>query len=293
MDINLFFEEFDYPKEARIELERVADSIHANAEANMIFCEIIDTYRKNWDGDYKYIPEATMKISEIIGEEFYTVDLLAYIYMSEPLRELYKAKGIGDDIWKNTMLDLKYKLLECHDVKHVWGTFVGRWFDGFFNLTRFAFGRLQFEVLPLEHEYSRNGKTLTASSPVIYVHIPRTFTPIDEKSCDEAYAMAKEFFKDKFDSEQVPFACHSWLLYPANFDIVSEKSNIYRFISEFDIFYSKDDKDDSRPEMWRLFDMDYTGDVNDYPENTSLRKRYKEYMLQGGKTGEGLGVFFR
>ena len=36
--------------------------------------------------------------------------------------------------------------------------------------------------------------------------------------------------------------------------------------------------------------MDYTGNVNDYPEDTSLRRAYKQYLLDGGTTGAGFGV---
>jgi nicotinic acid phosphoribosyltransferase len=42
--------------------------------------------------------------------------------------------------------------------------------------------------------------------------------------------------------------------------------------------------------VWRLFDMDYTGNIEDYPENTSMRRAYKQYLLDGGRTGEGFGI---
>ncbi len=44
--------------------------------------------------------------------------------------------------------------------------------------------------------------------------------------------------------------------------------------------------------MWRLFDMDYTGNADDYPEDSFLRRNFKQYIKDGGRTGVGLGVFF-
>ena len=38
--------------------------------------------------------------------------------------------------------------------------------------------------------------------------------------------------------------------------------------------------------------MDYTGNIEDYPENTSMRRAYKDYLRNGGIAGEGYGVFF-
>ena len=44
--------------------------------------------------------------------------------------------------------------------------------------------------------------------------------------------------------------------------------------------------------MWRLFDMDYTGDLDDFPGDSTLRRNYKQFLKDGGRVGEGYGVFF-
>jgi hypothetical protein len=38
--------------------------------------------------------------------------------------------------------------------------------------------------------------------------------------------------------------------------------------------------------------MDFTGDFKDYPEDSSLRRAYKKFLLDGNRTGSGYGVFF-
>ena len=117
-------------------------------------------------------------------------------------------------------------------------------------------------------------------------------TPLDKPSYDAAFDMAREFFKDKMNGAPMAFTCCSWLLYPDNIDILPEKSNVRKFMLEFDIINKFDDKPGEYADMWRLFDMDYTGNFDDYPEDSSLRRAFKAHLKNGGKTGEGYGIFF-
>ena len=76
------------------------------------------------------------------------------------------------------MSDLKWKLIESHIVHNVWGTFVAdwNWFSRWYNITRLAFCRLQFEIIPFNREYEKDGLKLTKESRVINIH---TIKPID------------------------------------------------------------------------------------------------------------------
>ena len=40
---------------------------------------------------------------------------------SERLRENYRAAGLTDELFWDTIADLKFKLIECHDVYGIWG----------------------------------------------------------------------------------------------------------------------------------------------------------------------------
>ena len=263
------------------------DKTVANPEAKKLLDEIIELYEANIHLDYynEIIVKRAQKIAEIINVHSYTTELVAFACMSKHLKKLYDEQGIDEQIFKDSMLDLKWKLEECKAVKGICGSFVAWWFPGFFDMTRFALGRLQFEVVKFGHSYNKNGISLTPDSKVVNVHIPRTGTPMDKESCDKAYAQAREFFKAEV-GDNCHFICHSWLLYPENLDILPTHTNVYRFASEFDIFESgvTDGED-----LWRLFDTDEK-DPDKLPTNSSLRRNYVEHLKKGGKVGWGLGV---
>ena len=102
--------------------------------------------------------------------------------------------------------------------------------------------------------------------------------------------LAKEFFRGRLGDVPLAFVCNSWLLFPENENILHEKSNIRKFMARFDITERTDV--DNYDEMSSVFDMDYTGNLEDYPENSFLQKAYKDYLRQGGMPGRGFGVFF-
>ena len=56
---------------------------------------------------------------------------------SERLRADYKAAGLSDALFWDTIADLKYKLIECRDVYGIWGTFVAFWHPWFYTMRRF------------------------------------------------------------------------------------------------------------------------------------------------------------
>ena len=223
-----------------------------------------------------------------IGVHEYTTELLLYMMLSERLLVRYRERGIDEAIFWNSMRDLKYKLEECKLVKGVKGSFVAGWFEGFFNLTRFALGRLQFEVVPFGYTYEKDGKMLTPDSKVINVHIPRTGTPLLPAECEDAYAKAAAFFADRIDGD-IAFVCYSWLLYPENAAILTKQSNIVRFMERYDVFRWGIDK--NKRDLWRLFDTD-DSHPDRLPTDTTARRLYAEHIRRGGKLGWGHGVFF-
>ena len=284
--------ELGFDKEAVESLSADIEKIYANEEAKALFAGAVDDYERDIRSNYTELREAAKRAGEIVGVHAYSAELLLFICFSKHLRELYRLRGISDRIWFDSMSDLKWKLWECKAVKGIWGSFVAGWFPGFFNLTRFALGRLQFEIVAFDGEYEKNGKALKKGDKVINVHIPRTLTPLDKESRDDAYAQAAEFFRNMTDGAPIAFVCSSWLLYPEAEKILPAHSNIRGFMADYDIIRSKTNGEGEYGDMWRLFDMDFTGDFNDYPEDSSLRRAYKKFLLDGNRTGSGYGVFF-
>ncbi len=282
-----FFEEFGYDTNDADALIAVYDKITSDYKTKSILDNILSEYEKNIRFDYeKNVFERTREISELLSIHNFTVDLLIFICMSKHLKNEYDLRKIDLQIYKDSMLDLKYKLDECKIVKGICGSFVAPWFNGFFDLTRFAFGRLQFEVIKTWQDYEKHGvKLIAGKSKVINVHIPRTGTPLDKESCDKAYARAREFFKDEV-GENGAFVCFSWLMYPGTFNIIPKNSNTYRFVSEYDIIGSEDNDGD---DLWRLFDTDEKN-PDMLPCDTSMRRAFVDHIKTGGRLGNGFGV---
>ncbi len=287
--LHFFFDKFDYPEEARKCLISALQRIYGNTAAAKKLEQLLSRYRESMNCDYKGMIEEMKSLSGETGINEHTGYLLMFVLMSEILRDYYKERGVDSDMWKRCMFDLKYKLLECRAVYGNWGTFVPGWFPGFFNMTRFAFEKLQFEAIRFGEDYSKNGVVLTPDSTVLNVHIPRTGTRLDRESVDRAYAQAKEFFSDKFIDRPTVFVCDSWLLFPRHKEMLKPWSNLLSFISDYDIIRSGEYKD--YHEVWRLFDMNYTPDLSKLPADTSLRRSYIELMKIGEKTGWGRGVY--
>ena len=282
-----FFREFEYDDRDSAQLLGAYDRIIANEAANKLLHDALSAYEANYNTDYMAeILNRAREISSCTGIHPYTVDLLVFLCMTKHLKTLYIEKGLDLQIFKDSVLDLKWKLEECKAVKGICGSFVAPWFPGFFALARFALGRLQFEVIPMWRDYEKGGIKLEKDkTPVINVHIPRTGTPIDKESCDKAYAAAREFFKGQA-GENAPFVCHSWLLFPENKNILSPDSNTYRFMSEYDVVgwdYNLGE------DLWRLFDTEEQNPER-LPTNTRFRRLYAEHLKKGGRVGWGFGV---
>lgn len=285
--INQFFTEFEYEKADRDILLDAYEKTVANESAKALLTEITAKYESDSKINYKDdILDKSEKISGLTKHHRYTVDLLIFICLTRHLKKLYDKRGIDETVYIDTVLDLKWKLWECKAVKGICGVFVAPWFQGFFNLERFALGRLQFEVVTVSVDYESHGiKLEKGKSRVINVHIPRTGTPMDKESCDAAYQRAKSFFKSEV-GEDCPFVCHSWLLYPENKKILPHYTNTYRFISEYEIIeWGENDGED----LWRLFDTEER-DPEKLPTNGSLRSAYAEHLRSGGKVGWGFGI---
>lgn len=283
-----FFKTYDYEYEDAKVLTDVYTEIMGNPETASMFNQAIAIYDESIECDFAPIFALTDAIAEKTHIHEYTVELLTFICLSKRAKEVYISKGISLDIFHGNMLDLKYKLDECKLVYGIVGSFVASWFVGFFRVKRFSLGRLQFELSEFKYDFELDGKVLSPGSKIVNMHIPRSLKPLDAESCDEAFRMAKEFFSDEFEGE-IPFYCHSWLLYTGTKKLLPENSNIYRFASRFHIVEEKVDK--ARNDLWRIFDT-MEKNPDNLPENSSLQKIVKEHLKNGGKMGYGAGVFF-
>lgn len=245
-------------------------------------------YQRHWEELKADLVQMAHHGHSGVGAEVYTGNLVAFICLSKILRVFYLQNGLSEQLWQTSMQDLKWKMVECKKVYNIWGTFVPEWFEGFFRMERFGFFKLQFEIKSLNCHYKEAGIILTPESQVINVHIPRTGTKLEQECVQGAYRTAADSFKKRYGLKNIAFVCESWLLYPPNKEVLSPDSNLYAFISAFEILEWGEYKDYS--EVWRLFDMNYDGDITKLPQDTSLRRAYAEWIRQGKKTGWGYGI---
>lgn len=89
-----------------------------------------------------------------------------------------------------------------------------------------------------------------------------------------------------FWGKEMPYLCHSWLLYPGLKDILPEKSNIIMFQNQFQIVETDWDE---REAEWRIWGK-VQRNLNVYSENTSLQRAAKKYLKSGKVLGSGLGI---
>ena len=281
-----FLSECEYPAEAITELMSSYGKVISHSKSD--FEALISEYENSYNIDYESAMEKMREISKASGIHEYTGDLILFLAYTRGLKGYYKKQGIADEIYRNTVLDLRYKLDECILVKGVCGSFVAKWFVGFFKLERFALGRLQFEIIDFGAEYERDGLLLKPNSKVLNVHIPRTGTRLDRESVLSSYRLARDFYAPALGDRPV-FVCSSWLLFPRHKELLKPGSNLLSFMDDYDIFASGEYS--NYAEIWRLFDTDFDGDVKHLPADSSLRRAYVELISRGEKTGWGRGVF--
>ena len=284
-----FFKEFEYTEKDTAFLLDTFDKICACDEARIPFERAYEAYVADLNCDWVALMQQTQAAGRPVGVHNFTTDLLLFIMLSKHLRELYVQHGIDLAIWHDSMLDLRYKLEECRVVTGICGSFVAGWFPGFFNLTRFALGRLQFELWESDRDWQKGNVSITKGTKCINMHIPRSRQPLSPALYEDAFARAKVFYQAQLPEGPVPFVCHSWLLYPEQASFLPERSNVRKFMSEFDLMeWNYNDGED----LWRLFDtMERHPDR--LPTDTSLRRAYAEHLKNSGRVGWGFGILLR
>lgn len=259
-----------------------------NAGAAVEFLAWIEKYERDEAMDYGAALEAAKKAGEQTGVHPYTAQLLLFLCMTAHLKELYEEKGICTDIWRDSCKDLKWKLLECYRMYGIWGSFVAGWFPGFFELTRFALGRLQFELVDFPEGYEKAGrKKPEQMTKAINVHIP-SCGKLNMDECHASYRQAADFFSEYFPGDEVAVCCESWMLYLPHKQFLGADSGVVRFMDEYDIYETYEQDGD----LWRIFNCDYQGDPDGLAEDTGMQRGYKRWLQQGHHAGCGKGVFF-
>lgn len=280
--LRLLMDRTGFPDEAKAAYEQAADRLDPEALDGAI-----DFFYDN-DFDIGLTTPLIEDMAEASGISAHTVWGLFLALAAERAREAYLSQGISEDVFFDTFSDLRYKTVECMQNKGVWGTFVQFWYPIFYRCDIVKLGRLEYETITYRGPACQvGGVRIEPGQKVANIHIPSSGEPFDRESRLQSYRLAYDFFKDLHPDGPLVCLCHSWLLYPEYRKVLGEKSNIVSFMDDFTILEVEDGGFD---DAWRVFGPAAEGPAEQLPEDTSMQRAFKGYILAGGKHGSARGV---
>lgn len=198
--------------------------------------------------------------------------LACQLYCASRVYDQYQEKGISDAIYFDTMKCFERFLDECRVKTGKTAFDRGWWTYRQLNMTLFRIGELEFEFL---------------NDGTIALHIPSD-ADLTEEAVNRSLRRAKQFAGEQYPAYcNSHRTCRSWLLSPALLTLLDENTNIVRFQKRFAIQHF----DESNKEFigW-LFHAPVNTLHKDLCEDTSLQRKAKALLLNGGCIGAAFGV---
>ncbi len=248
----------DIPKVVQEKVIKYGNEIHFNSiEAEIAQMNNPNTWEKAVDNLAKFLaPDET-------GLKLLTCQL----YATCKTYEKYKSMGISDDIFIATMKFftrfLYYHNKVYGEFKYVWGGWAVRQIA----MQEFRIGELEYEMI------IRNDEKL------ISIHIPSD-ADMTSSNLRKSYLNARKFF-NKYYTEyaKADMICESWLLAPALTKILPGDSKIIQFQKSFKLTSQENDSTGFLDWVYGRRDIPF----ENLPEETSLQRNLKKYLLNGGK----------
>lgn len=202
-------------------------------------------------------------------------------YALKYTRAEYERLGICENVFYDTIGDIK---IWCENNNNN-GLKNFAWIQNHLKCELFRLGRLQFQLYTYSIPKYKNAP-FKKGERLIYIHIPQGEGLI-YSDCVDSLKQANDFFDKYFPEHKYRFFfSESWLLYNENYAFMEASSNILQFQSMFEIIESL--PIDAQA-IERIFGKRQLLKKN-YPENTSLQKSAKKYIMNGGKLGIGVGI---
>ena len=272
-----------FPNEALADLEKCYNAIIPQ------YMDRVQKIAREWldvAGDWQKCIREISLLSQEAGASANGVRMVFFLYCAIPLRQEYEKRGLSEDLYFETLQDLRYKLLECRALYGEWGTFVPDWYRRFYTCERFALGRLQYEPIEFPGECYKNA--LKRGDRVYSCHIPSSGA-LREEEVLESLKRAYNFYRAELKNGILPVVCHSWLLYQPLEEVFAESPNILKFRQLFDVL--QNDADEKNGDFWRVFYQNYSAEnLQSIVAETKLQKRLKAYLLDGKNLGAGWGI---
>lgn len=285
-----FMERFDFPVEAKECFDALTKKLDAEKEIGEKYDEILSEYMYPVaNEEIRPTLNELTKLAEDNGINVYSLHCVFLIHCAEILEPRYEEAGISKEIYWDTMADIKYKLIECINCEEVPGIFVADWYNGFHDMTRFAYGRFQYEMREFSEEFKTScGIEIKKDDKYVNFHIPSSGVSLTDEIRFDSYKKAYEAFKHEFPDGKVIFGCSSWLLYQNHKEFLPPHLNILKFMDDFEIISTHESDDFSNG--WRVFGKDSDLPPEQLPRNNSLQNAYADWLLAGNGAGGAFGI---
>lgn len=185
--------------------------------------------------------------------------------------ERYQAQGLSPKVFLDTMGCFSRFVRECRVHRGYWGFDRAFWTPRQLSGVLFRIGTLEYELLP-------NG--------TISLHIPSDAS-LEDGAVEDSFRRARALLNEKFPQwREAPVVCASWLLSPELSALLPEKSRILAFQRRFAVT-GVEESEDYREWVFK----DSHSPLEALPENTTLQKNLKAFLLSGRPFHIGAGRF--
>ena len=211
--------------------------------------------------------------------------LALYLRWGVRTYEEYRGRGIPDAVFWDTFHDFALWSKECERITGRPGLTEWGWNALLLRMEVVRLGRLEYQPHTLDRGVISGEVSLAAGTPVLEVHIPAG-TRLRRDDLLSSLNTAGAFFQRYFQRDFLWFHCHSWLLSPELRELLTAESGILQFQHLFTVY---DEDFPIRQAEERVFGT-VEQDPREYPENTSLQRALKNYLLEGKCVGMGKGI---
>lgn len=218
--------------------------------------------------------EGLSELKRHIGEDAGGFGILACeLWCALKTFEVYEKYGISEEIYVDTMKCFSRFVREHRESCGCYG-FDREWW------TPRQISGLLFRIGELEYEMD------TENERHIYLHIPSD-ARLSAERIEESIKAARKFFAEKFpDYAGAEIKCESWLLSPTLKELLPPASKILGFQDYFVTEPLGTDEEEFMTWVFKRRDIP----LADLPENTSLQRNLKKYLLSGKKMAAATGT---
>lgn len=197
-------------------------------------------------------------------------ELYCMLLSAKTAKGEYIRLGISETVYYDTMACFSRFVREHKESYGRYGFDRGFWTVRQISCKLFRIGLLEFELV----------------DGAISLHIPSD-SPLDPVSVSASLQAGRALINDTFPAwKDVPMVCHSWLLSPLLKEFLPEDSNILRFQNRFRIQVLPTPTDSFL--QWVFKNPDLPPEA--LPENTSLQRKLKAFLLNGGAYPDAKGT---